>query len=758
MYLTPFKKYPPAMKKTALGFLCFLCTLMGTAQTSQAGDLETQKALEDYVVKLLDSSNSYYFKGNYVKSLACNIDIIELALELNDPIFLHRGYRYLGYDYLALEDSTLAKESFEKAERYARLAKNDTAIAQGYMDQANMYSAGVKNYEKALFYHTKSIEMFEKIHDSLGLGKAHYNTVLTLFNAKNHKHALPHLKAMEGLEKFQNDAFKMGYKNQWGEYYFHQKDYINADKYFKIAIEDSLSKTFPVELSSTYSNYSESLYAQEKFKEAFDIRLLYESYNQQNISTQQTEESEKISAKFQLAEYKKSIRETAVQNELQAQILKSKSSLNTLLLIISGASILLLLFLFIVYRKRKEFIKKLEIKNREYLDAKEESERLAKSKTAFFSTVSHELRTPLYGVIGLSTILLEDETLKSHKEDIKSLKFSADYLMALINDVLQINKIDSKRMEEDQVVFNIRELVKVIIPSFEYIRIQHNNIIQIDIADEVPTMLKGDSIRLSQVLMNLIGNACKFTENGIITIGISSVSITETKTTLHFSIKDNGIGIPAEKQAQIFDEFAQVSSKHYNYQGTGLGLPIVKKLLALSDAEIKLESTIGEGSNFYFDLSFDPYVQESIIETPATTVLDEEILRNKNILIVDDNRINQIVTTKILEKRGVICTLASNGEEAVTLAQSSTFDLILMDIHMPKKNGMEATMTIRTFNPNIPIIALTAVEVKEMRHRIYESGMNDIIVKPYDITKFKRTILRNLICPIPREKDRRKAI
>ena len=394
------------------------------------------------------------------------------------------------------------------------------------------------------------------------------------------------------------------------------------------------------------------------------------------------------------------------------------------------------------YRKRKELVKELKIKNKEYLKAKEHSEKLSKAKSKFFSTVSHELRTPLYGVIGLSTILLEDESLIKHENDLKSLKFSADYLLALINDVLHINKIDSNGLEDEHTSFNIRDLIKKISSSFEYMRLQNKNRIHIHISEQVPNLILGNSVRLSQVLMNLIGNACKFTEDGDIYIIAETIATTNTNTTIKFYVKDTGIGIPNNKLESIFDEFSQADSIDYKYQGTGLGLPIVKKLLAMSDSEIQVESDPGKGSLFSFSLTFE--ITEQIEKKKDISLMDTTTLNGKKILIVEDNRINQMVTKKILQKSNTICSIAENGEEAIRMVKESDYDLILMDINMPKKNGMEATKEIRTFNTNIPILALTAVEVEEMRQQIYESGMNDIIVKPYDINKFTQTLLKNL--------------
>lgn len=398
-------------------------------------------------------------------------------------------------------------------------------------------------------------------------------------------------------------------------------------------------------------------------------------------------------------------------------------------------------------------------KNKEYLKAKRHSEKLANAKGKFFSTVSHELRTPLYGVIGLSTILLEDETLKSHKKDLKSLKFSADYLLALINNVLHINKIDSNSIEDDSTVFNVRELFESITASFEYMRLQNNNKIHIIVSENIPQLLNGNSVRLSQILMNLIGNACKFTEDGNIYVKAFPHQINDDSVLIDFSVQDTGIGIAQEKFSAIFDEFSQLETNSYSYQGTGLGLPIVKKLLSQSNSEIRIQSQLGRGTTFSFSLPYDISQLSKAVDEPTT--LNANLLLDKKILVAEDNRINQTVTRKILEKNGVVCTIAENGQQAVTFASKEKFDLILMDLNMPVKNGFDACKEIRSMDDKIPIVALTAVEVEEVRNEIYLAGMNDIVIKPYDVTKFIRTILVNLSTnkrPIITENDRKTAV
>lgn len=729
------------MKRAIFYLLIFL--FVAPVISQDATDIPSISEQKEQFKLLKETSDEYYNSGNYRKSLESNISLLKIALKLDEPFYKHQGYRLLAYDYLAMNDTLMARENFSKSIRFAKEAENDTATAHMYMDLANIYSTIAPNYKKAMEYHNNSVDILKKINDSVNLAKAHFNTVLTAFEAGHYNEGYAHLLRARKLQKFEpHPSYGVALDNLMGEYYYSKEKYELAQKYLRKAVEVAEREKFSLELENAYFYLSECLYNLEEYQEAFLIKDKYEEYTIQNMENALYAENDETSARFAIEEYRKEVQAAELQNSLQAQIVRNKSMLNNVLLIVSVCILFLLLVLYLAYRKRKELVAELRVKNAEYLMAKEETERLSKAKSNFFSTVSHELRTPLYGVIGLSTLLLEDKGLKSHEKDLKSLKFSADYLLALINDVLHLNKIDSKTVENEKAYFNIREQIKTIVSSFEYMRIQNSNTFHIDIADDIPKLIRGNSVRLSQILMNLIGNACKFTEHGDIYVRASLKDISSNEATISFSIKDTGIGIAEGKQNSIFEEFSQGNNLNYNYQGSGLGLPIVRKLLELSNSEIHVESKLGEGSEFSFDLTYD-ILNKAYKKEPVST-LDTKNLKDKRILIVEDNRINQTVTRKILEREGVVCEIAENGEIAIEMEKKTDFDLILMDINMPVMNGLDATRGIRNRNKSIPILALTAVEVEEMRFSIYDSGMNDIIVKPYDISKFTQTILKHL--------------
>jgi len=309
-----------------------------------------------------------------------------------------------------------------------------------------------------------------------------------------------------------------------------------------------------------------------------------------------------------------------------------------------------------------------------------------------------------------------------------------------------MNKMESNLLKLENLAFNLKDLMNSLVKSFEFTRLQNKNAIHLDIDPKIPLNLIGDPVRLSQILMNVIGNAMKFTERGNIWISTLLVEDKTDSAKIYFEIKDDGLGIPKNKHQIIFEEFSQLKSANYNYQGTGLGLPIVRKLLLLFNSEIHLESEEDQGSVFSFEIEF---------KKAATGIADSGIERIKDgltpgeaegrrILIVDDNRINQVVTQRILEQKSFICEICDNGLDAIEKVRNNYFDLILMDVNMPGITGMEATLKIREFNKDIPIVALTALEIEEIREEIYEAGMNDIIVKPYDTSTFYQVIYRNI--------------
>jgi PAS domain S-box-containing protein len=369
------------------------------------------------------------------------------------------------------------------------------------------------------------------------------------------------------------------------------------------------------------------------------------------------------------------------------------------------------------------------------IDAKEEAQQLSKAKDMFISVLSHEIRTPLNAVIGMSRLLQEENHLEAQEENLSVLKFSAETLMNLINDVLDLTKIETGNIELESAEVNLRELIDGITKSMQF-RVNDKNIrLCGNVEEAVPDVVMGDRTRICQILLNLVGNSVKFTEDGSITIDLKLIEQTQNNVTIKFAVKDTGIGIAADKIDTIFESFKQAEvDTTRKYGGTGLGLAITKKLVELHGSRINVDSTPGEGSTFWFTVKF------SKGQTPDHRDINSSIVETElqlNVLVVDDNQINRLLINKVITKWGATVDFAENGLEAVTkIEEKADYDVVLMDIHMPVMGGLEATEIIRSkgesYFQQVPIIALTASMLTSEVNEINRAGMNDYILKPFD--------------------------
>ncbi len=386
----------------------------------------------------------------------------------------------------------------------------------------------------------------------------------------------------------------------------------------------------------------------------------------------------------------------------------------------------------------------LHTKNDELQAARDEAVNAMEAKTNFLSTVSHELRTPLYAVTGLTHLLLEENPSKNQKEHLKALKFSGDYLLNFINDILHINKIDADKLEPMNMEFNLKKVLKEVIDSLQQSAKENNTNIILEYDDTIPRHLISDPLKLSQVFMNLIGNALKFTKNGEVKVLAKLLNKEDEDVTLYFEVSDNGIGISKEQQQNIFEGFEQGSIQiNREYGGTGLGLTIVKSLLGLFDSKILLESELGEGSTFYFELKTKS--KDGVVDDiPFEITQKDYVFKGLHLMIVEDNKINQVITKKMLSKKEITSDIASNGMDAIDLAKNNTYDAILMDIHMPGISGEEATIEIRKFDTITPIIALTAISLDDSLESFYAAGCNDVVTKPFKPEVFYQKIGENI--------------
>lgn len=488
-----------------------------------------------------------------------------------------------------------------------------------------------------------------------------------------------------------------------------------------------------LELSKAYEKLLDTEKAHQFLKEHLQIKDSLLQNNSAKLSSDDFmdfKESERI----------KTIEQMTKESQIQQKTNKFVKLISILGIALISILSLLSLSLYknnIIRRKSNELLQE---KNRELQIAKDKAEKASKARAEFLSTVSHELRTPLNAINGITHLLIEDNPKKNQLHYLNSLKFSGNYLLTFINEILEINRIESTNIEIEYIDFNFKQLLVDIQNSMNEIAAKNENRFTLEIDDQIPESLLGDPTKLSQILINLINNALKFTHQGEVTV---SAVLTEKETDfcrIKISVSDTGIGIPEEKKETIFDSFSQGSIEiNRKYGGTGLGLTIVKKLVDLLGGEISLESEVGTGTVFQVELNLANSTKE--IKPTIQIAYSDEILEGKYVLVVEDNKINQMVTKKMLENKGIKCKIIDNGEEAVdVLKNQHSFDLVLMDVHLPGINGTIATQNVREFDTKTPIIALTAISLNENREMLLSFGMTEVITKPFEPENFYRVI------------------
>ena len=372
--------------------------------------------------------------------------------------------------------------------------------------------------------------------------------------------------------------------------------------------------------------------------------------------------------------------------------------------------------------------------------AKNEAETASKAKTDFLSTISHEIRTPLNAVVGISHFLINENPRYDQKESLESLQFSAEHLTALINDILDYNKLESGAIEFEFTEVNLRALSEKIIKTHSAVAKEKGLSLSFEMDEDIHPFVIADQTRIYQILNNLINNALKFTQKGYVKLKCDLLSADDEVQRIRTEVLDSGIGIPHNKQKVIFERFTQAgSSTTREFGGTGLGLAIIRRILNMVGSEIYVKSEPGSGTIFWFDLSFRKVLNEQIDEAVQEEE-DSNIITGKKILLVEDNQMNIMVAEKFLKKWELRVEIAYNGEEGVEKMQNNTYDLVLMDLQMPVMDGYKATRKIRVFDEKTPIIALTASALLKVRQDVLAAGMNDYITKPFDPSELKRKI------------------
>jgi PAS domain S-box-containing protein len=366
-------------------------------------------------------------------------------------------------------------------------------------------------------------------------------------------------------------------------------------------------------------------------------------------------------------------------------------------------------------------------------NAKQTAEDAQRAQEVFLANMSHEIRTPMNGIIGLSNQLIKTPLLQVQAHYVNNILAAGKDLLVIINDILDFSKLRAENVTPENIPFDLPKVIEKMAFTFQ-IKLKEKGLkFYLDIDESIPSPLCGDPLRLNQILVNLVGNAVKFTTAGSVFVAVSLVSQHDDSARISFVVKDTGIGIPEAQQAKIFESFTQTRNDNARkYGGTGLGLAITKQLTTLLGGDITLESKAGAGTTFYVEIPFEKSLQPiDAYEAATEEIFPDDVLKEKKILVVEDNPVNQVVALSTLQSAGASVDVAATGLEAVGLALKTAYHCIIMDIQMPEMDGYKTTVVLRNMGIHTPIIAMTASAIKGEREKCLQAGMNDYTSKPF---------------------------
>ncbi|MEM8846146.1 MAG: response regulator [Bacteroidota bacterium] len=714
--------------------LCiFLCTQLGMAQNDISSTTQVQSIFDEFL--------KYRHQNRMDKALEALNQASEIAENNEDAKLLLDTYHQYARIYLEEGDRETALFYWDRA---SILLKD---LSYPFGEAFHKYlEASIRFDEGNNFQALKLLEESRTLSNNRNLGN---NTLLLegyiYSNIEKYDDAKTNLNALIVNSDDKERPYLATKANiQLAKISQVQDDLEDGIIHSKAALELSQKYRYYKEIKASNQLLSDIYEKTRNYEESLLYRKNLEQIKDSLFNIDKVKLEAKTADKIRFDHQMNEINKLTAKNEELSES-KNRSEITAIL----TSAFLTIISLLAVSLFRNNHIKLktndlLYTKNKELELARDAAVSAMEAKTNFLSTVTHELRTPLYAVTGLTHLLLEENPEEHQKEHLKSLKFSGDYLLNFINDILQINKIDADKLEPLNIEFKLEKVLTDVVDSLQQNANENSTKLILDYDTNIPKQLLGDPLKISQIFMNLVGNALKFTKEGKVEVIAKLLRKEEEQVTLYFEVKDNGIGISEEQQMHIFDSFEQGSIQiNREYGGTGLGLTIVKSLLGLFDSKIHLESEVGHGSSFFFEM--DLKLDTNTLEEIAFEISPEEFnFKGLHVLVVEDNKINQVITKKMLNKKEITCDIANNGNEAIDLAKSNTYDAILMDIHMPGISGEEATRQIRKFDMEIPIIALTAISLDDSLDSFYQAGCNDVVTKPFKPEVFYQKIGENI--------------
>lgn len=695
------------------------CLLLTSIVTFSQKKSSSESLVEEYYGIARKSLHEMHYK----KSLIYADKSLQLALKKNNFLLVAKSYNIIGLNYEEFSEPKKAIEFLEKGLYYAQKAKNDTLVLAFCTNIGGISVYRKVDIRKGIQFYHKAYKLAEKLQQPEQMVSSKIDLAVSYYEFKKPDIAFKMLQEIKkDISKQSFADYRMFAYTIYAKYYTYNKvDLQNAETYLTKALIETkkIEEDYLVFNIIDLYKFASDFYTKRKnFSKAYFYLKQHDILEDKIFNEKKENMLNKEFEYMKLGQVNDRILKGEYENKINQEKLK-RSRVYISSLIFGIIMVVIVLFYFTKGNK------KLKEANEQLYRAQKESDATVKIKNQFISTVSHELRTPLYGIIGLTDIIENENTNLKENKFFSALKYSSKHLLSLINDVLDVYKIEEGKLEFTQDTIDLEVELEAVMESLHSMAIKNNTAVNLIIAPNVPTYIVTDKTKLSQIIINLLSNAYKFTQKGSVLLKVERVE----NDFLSFEITDTGIGIPKTFITKIFDKFVQVDrNSSLQYQGTGLGLTIVKKIIESLGGEISIESEEGMGTKVSFTIPF----QMGEIDDNEPIFISNQELNTMSVLIVEDNPINQLVTYKILEKLGLQAIIVDNGTSAIDKIKKEFFDLILMDINMSGMNGFETSKAIREFNTSIPIVALTASDKFEIAKQIKEYGINDVIVKPFD--------------------------
>lgn len=725
------------MKKIPFIILILLCCQLSFAVQKTLSKKEIEQLVKD--------GNKFFKEAEFIKSLkTLKIALIQ-AENAKEFALASMASNRIARNFEEISEEQNALLFFYKALDYAEKAKSYPLKSTVYINLGNLLTLNKNlDFQKGISYMMQARKLSLQEKDFETAVTVNMNLALTYFDMNKFEKGYPYLAFVNNnFEKFGEKKFFITVKMLNGMYFSYLNDNEKANEQFLAGINHNLDQDAVLreEKQDLYLNYSKFLSKTGNFQNAYINLIKHNQISEKLFNKKKLVTANLSGLNLMVESYKNDLLAAEIEKKSQSKLL---SFSNNVIYVFAGLLLVLACLLTVIFFSNQKNIKinNTLITNNEQLEiAIQKADEANKIKSQFVATITHELRTPLYGVIGITDLIFDEYKQIIDSKPIEALRFSARYLLALINDVLQISKMEAVAMTLENKIFDLRKEVNSIKNALDIIASNKHVSLQIDIDKNIPECIAGDQIRLSQVLMNLLSNSLKFTAKGKVLLSISVNKIVDKHVFINFIVKDTGIGISEENQKTIFDKFIQINEDQGNYQGTGLGLSIVKKIIDLFGSEIYLESQIGVGSAFSFTIGFD-IAQDLEADLLPISYL---FFKGMKVLVVEDNKINQLVSKKIIEKKGMYCQIVSSGQEAIYLLKNESFDIILMDINMPIMNGFESTIALRNLKIDTPVIALTAYSKSQIEHEAIAAGINAVIEKPFEPQQLFELIAKHIV-------------